>query len=96
MPAMPFLRISSPAPARRLTVSGVLAAFTKTMDDLKHVEAHHEAEATRQAQAIVEARAAHDASVAEAALARDIQTKFTEMLTPVVGTTVDQLKKEIQ
>lgn len=78
----------------RKTVSGVLAAFSKTLNDLKEVEAVHEAEATKQAQSMLEAQAAHDAAISEAAAARDIGKKIEALLTPVREMSLADLKKE--
>ena len=88
---MNLLNIFSP----RKTVSGVVAAFSKTLSDLREVEAAHEAEATKQAQNIIEAQAAHDVAISEAAAARDISKKLGELLTPVKEMTLAELKKEL-
>lgn len=79
----------------RKTVAGVLAAFNKTLEDLKQVERMNEAEATRQAQIVLEANAAHDAAIKEAALAREVAGKLTNLVSPVISdVTLDELKAE--
>lgn len=77
------------------TVAGVLAAFTKTLEDLNNVATQNEAEATRQAQIVLEANAAHDAAIKEAALARDVAVKLSNLVAPVVSDmTIAELKAE--
>lgn len=77
------------------TVAGVLSFFSKALADLKAVEQHHETEATKQAQNILEATAAHDASIGEAALARATAAKLEALVTVPVFATLNDLK-EIQ
>jgi hypothetical protein len=89
---MSLLNILNP---QRKTVSGVIAAFSQTLRDLKEVEATHEAEATKQAQTMLEAQAAHDAAISEAAAAREIGKKIESLLTPVQEMTLADLKKEL-
>lgn len=77
------------------TVTSVLTAFNKALDDLKLVEREAELEAARQAQIIEEARAAHDAAVNEAVLARDVASKLVDLATPnVTNMTVAELAQE--
>lgn len=81
--------------AGRKTVAGVLAAFNKTLDDLKTVEVENEAEAARQAQIVLEANAAHDAAIKEAASAREVAEKLTNLVSPVISSvTIAELKAE--
>lgn len=87
---MSLLNLINP---QRKTVSGVIAAFSQTLRDLKEVEVAHEAEATKQAQTILEAQAAHDAAINEAAAARDISKKLEALLTPTQEMSLDELKK---
>lgn len=77
------------------TVAGVLAAFNRTLEDLKTVEQQNEAEAARQAQIVLAANAAHDAAIKEAALAREVAGKLTNLVSPVIAdVTLDELKAE--
>lgn len=79
----------------RKTVAGVLAAFNRTLDDLKQVEAENQAEATRQAQIVLEANAAHDAAIAEASKAREVAEKLTNLVSPVISDlSLSELKAE--
>lgn len=79
----------------RKTVAGVLAAFNKTLEELKTVERINEAEATRQAQIVLEANAAHDAAIKEAALAREVAGKLANLVSPVISdVTLEELKAE--
>lgn len=79
----------------RKTVAGVLAAFNKTLEDLNQVATENEAEATRQAQIVLEANAAHDAAIKEAALARDVAVKLTNLVSPVtIDISLAELKTE--
>ena len=81
-------------PARK-TVAGVMTAFTRALDDLKEVERANEADATRYAQTIAEAQAAHDAAIAEAATAREVAKKIGDLVSPVIQDySLDELKKE--
>lgn len=76
------------------TVAGVLTA-NKVLDALKEVERTNEAEATRQAQIIEEARSAHNKAIEEAALAREVGFKLTNLVSPVISdVTLDELKAE--
>jgi len=77
------------------TVASVLAAFNKALDDLKSVEQEAQREAARQAQLIEEARAAHNAAIAEATHARDVAAKLLDIVSPnVTNMTVAELAKE--
>lgn len=77
------------------TVASVLTAFNKALDDLKNVEEEAEREAARQAQLIEEARAAHNAAIKEASLARDVSVKLLDLVSPnVTDMTVAELAKE--
>ena len=67
------------------TVAGVMAAFSRTLEDLKVVEQQNEAEAARQAQIVLEANAAHNAAIQEAALAREVAGKLVNLVSPVVS-----------
>ena len=79
----------------RKTVASVLAAFSRTLDDLKAVERMNEAEASRQAQIVLEANAAHEAAIKEAALAREVAGKLTNLVSPVIAdVTLEELKAE--
>lgn len=79
----------------RKTVAGVLAAFNRTLDELKEVEVANEAEATRQAQIALEAQEAHNAAIQEAAKAREVADKLTNLLSPVVAEmSLQELKAE--
>lgn len=79
----------------RKTVAGVLAAFSSILDDLKQVEAENQAEATRQAQIVLEANAAHDAAIKEAAQAREVAEKLTNLVSPVISDlSIQELKAE--
>ena len=81
-------------PARK-TVAGVMSVFARALDDLKEVERANEADASRHAQAIVEAQAAHDAAIAEAQSAREVAKKLNDLVSPVISDyTLDDLKKE--
>lgn len=66
------------------TVAGVLCAFNKAIDDLRQVEVEQEQEAARQAQNIIDAQAAHDAAIKEAAMAREVSSKLTDLVKPVM------------
>lgn len=66
----------------QITVAGVLAAFNQALDDLKVVEQNNEAEAARAAQDIIEAQARHDAAITEAAMARDVAAKLSDVIVP--------------
>lgn len=68
----------------RKTVANVLAAFNRTLEDLKVVAEQNEQEAARQAQIIETAKAEHDAAIGEAALARSVSAKLTDLVNPVV------------
>lgn len=59
----------SPKP---FTVSQVMSDFQKKIDALKHVAAEQKKEASRQAQAVEDARAAMNAATKEAELAESI------------------------
>lgn len=77
------------------TVASVLTAFNKALDDLKSVEQEAQREAARQAQLIEEARAAHNAAIAEATQARDVAAKLIDLVAPnVTNVTVAELAKE--
>lgn len=79
----------------RKTVAGVLAAFNRTLEDLKQVEVENEAEATRQAQVALEAQEAHNAAIAEAAKAREVAEKLTNLVSPVISdVSLAELKAE--
>ena len=81
-------------PARK-TVACVMTAFSRALDDLKEVERTNEADATRHAQTIAEAQAAHDAAIAEAATAREVAKKIGDLVSPVIADfTLEELKKE--
>lgn len=79
---------------QKKTVSGILAAFNKTIEDLQQVEQEQHQEAARQAQVIEEARAAHNAAVAEAAEARSVATRLLSIVTPAEQITLAELAKE--
>jgi len=66
------------------SVSNVLAAFNAVIDDLKQVENEQEAEAVKQSQIAVEAQAAHEAAIKEAAMAREVQEKLTAIVVPTL------------
>lgn len=72
----------APRSMPRTTVAGVLAAFNQALDDLKVVEQNNEAEAARAAQDILDAQARHDAAIAEAAMARDVAAKLSDVIVP--------------
>lgn len=67
------------------SVSSVIGAFNKMLEDLKAVEIHHEQEASRQAEIIVQAQAAHDASISEASLAREVQSRLAAIAVPATA-----------
>lgn len=83
--------------ARRLTVSGVLAVFNKTLDDLAEVARQNEADAVRHAEQAVQSQAAHLAAINEAAAARDIASKLNKLIAPVlVSNNVSDLADKIE
>ncbi len=79
---------------QKKTVSGILAAFNKTIEELQQVEREQEQEASRQAQAIEEARAAHNAAIAEAAEARSVASRLLAIVTPAQQVSLNELAKE--
>lgn len=68
----------------RKSVASVLSVFNKTIEDLRQVEVEQESEAVRNAQLISEAQAEYDAAIQEAAMARDVQSKLLNIITPMV------------
>ena len=78
-----FSRIAPSLSARR-TVAGVMAAFTRTIEDLNAVEREHKELAERHAQTVQEAQAAHAAAVQEAAMAREVSDKLSSIIVPSV------------
>lgn len=64
----------------RKTVADVMAAFTRTINDLKQVEQDAEAEAARQRQVAMNARLDAEAAEAEASKARVVSAKLTALV----------------
>lgn len=71
----------------RKTVADVMAAFTRTINDLKQVEQDADAEAARQNQIAMNARLDADAAIAEANKARNVAAKLTALVqSDAIGT----------
>lgn len=81
----------SPKP---FTVSQVMSDFQKKIDALKHVAAEQKKEASRQAQAVEDARAAMNAATKEAELAESIIKNLEKAYTSTSTISAAELRSQ--